>query len=115
MIWVVLRNRRTADFVLIDTYSSLNFWYAWIVALMCQRFELPYIPLLHGGDLPKRLKRNLEQTQAIFGKAYLNIAPSHYLKQEFEAAGFKVKYIPNSISIEDYPFKERKDFKPILL
>lgn len=116
MIWVVFSNRKKADYVLIDTYSTMNFWYAWIIAQLCQRFNLKYIPILHGGDLPKRLEKTPEESQAVFKKAHVNIAPSQYLKAEFESWGYtNIEYIPNSIEVENYSFKERTTFRPRLL
>src|SRR6478752_950388 len=47
-----------ADYVLIDTYSTSSFYYALAVSQLCRLFGKKYIPILHGGDLPKRLDRN---------------------------------------------------------
>ncbi|QXP61700.1 glycosyltransferase family 4 protein [Olleya sp. HaHaR_3_96] len=108
MLWTVFKHRKTTDYVLIDTYSTLNFYYAYSVSKLCQILNLKYIPILHGGNLPQRLKRSPKLSASIFKKAYLNSAPSNYLKTEFEKMGYtNVKLIPNSIQIEDYPFKTR--------
>jgi len=45
----------------------------------------------------------------------MNIAPSGYLKYEFEQMGFKTQLIPNIIPIADYTYKERKKIAPKLL
>ena len=116
MVWLVYRNRKTTDYVLIDTYSTQNFWYAWAVAMLCHRLKLKYIPLLHGGELPARLERSPKASKWLFGKASLNVAPSLYMNTVFQQAGFtNVKYIPNSINIEEYRFKERTVLQPKLL
>ena len=52
----------------------------------------------------------------VFATAYQNVAPSSYLKQEFENAGFtNVIHIPNSIEIDKYQFKSRAELTPKLL
>jgi glycosyltransferase involved in cell wall biosynthesis len=44
------------------------------------------------------------------------VAPSQFIKQEFEASGFRNLYlIPNAIEIENYPFKKRENIAPKLL
>jgi glycosyltransferase involved in cell wall biosynthesis len=78
--------------------------------------NLDYILLLHGGELPVRLKNNPQLSASLFKKAKLNIAPSLYLFELFQNAGYSnLKYIPNSIFLRDYPLKNRKVLKPKLL
>ena len=116
MLYLVIRNRKTADFVLIDTYSTQNFWYAVTVGMLCRQFRLKYIPILHGGELPKRLDRSGSTATKFFQQAFLNVAPSQYIMAEFESRGIRnLEYIPNSISVSDYHFKERKKLQPRLL
>jgi glycosyltransferase involved in cell wall biosynthesis len=112
----VLKHKKWLDLVLIDTYSTQNFWYAIIVAYLCRILGLSYILMLRGGNLPSRLKKNPQLSASLFKKAKLNIAPSLYLLKVFQQAGFtNLKYIPNSIFLKEYPFKDRKILKPKLL
>jgi glycosyltransferase involved in cell wall biosynthesis len=106
MLYTVYKNRNTADVVLIDTYSTLNFQYAVFVGTLCRKLQIPYIPILHGGDLPKRLEKTPKTSARLFQNAQINIAPSHYLLEAFNTKGYaNVSYIPNTISIQNYPFK----------
>lgn len=116
MLWTVFRNRKATDYVLIDTYSTQNFRYAYAVGILCQKLQLKYIPILHGGELPDRLQRSPKASKRLFGKAFINVAPSLYMKTVFQQAGFtNVRYIPNSIQMEEYTFKERIELRPKLL
>ncbi len=116
MLLTVFRNRKTTDYVLIDTYSTQNFWYAYAVARLCQRLNLKYIPILHGGELPARIERSPRVSKKLFGPAFLNVAPSLYMKIVFQQAGLtNVEYISNFISLDDYDFKERLELRPKLL
>ena len=116
MMTSIIRNKSWADLVLIDTYSTRNFWYAVLTVELCSKLNLNYILLLHGGGLPERLKNTPKLSASLFKKAKLNIAPSLYLFEEFQQAGFKnIEYIPNSIFLKDYTFKARKNLKPKLL
>ncbi len=108
MLWFCVKHRRSADYVLIDTYSTLNFYYAFFVSQLCRILKLKYIPILHGGNLPNRLKKTSKLSKAIFNDSYTNVAPSMYTKSNFEALGFEnIIYIPNTIEIDNYTFKER--------
>jgi glycosyltransferase involved in cell wall biosynthesis len=115
MLWSVFRYRK-ADYVLIDTYSTANFWYAFAVSQLCRLLEIKYIPILHGGNLSFRLKNNSKICEMIFKHSFQNVAPSLFLINEFKAEGYNnIIHIPNAIELEKYPFWERKKAAPNLL
>ena len=115
MLWSCFKFRNEVDYVLIDTYSTQNFYYAFFVSQLCRVLNLKYIPILHGGNLPKRLQNNPRLSGLLFKNAYKNVAPSLYLKTIFEAYGYKnIVHIPNTIEINNYPF-EKREFKNIRL
>ncbi len=116
MVGTVIKYRKQTDFILIDTYSTTNFWYAYGVGVLAKLFNIPYIPILHGGDLPTRLNKNPRLCRQLFGKAYMNVAPSHYLFQVFKDFGIKnIQFIPNIIELENYPIFPKKYDIPHLL
>ena len=99
MLKLIWRNRKSTDLVLIDTYGAQNFYYAYSTGKLCYRLGLPYIPILHGGNLPQRLRNSKDLSRELFSKAYLNIAPSRFLHDAFQAEGYhNLKIIPNSVS-----------------
>ena len=102
LIGAVFKSRNWADYVLIDTYSTQNFWFAYCGARLCSFFKLKYIPILHGGNLPARLQHSKKASEFIFNTSFVNCSPSVYLKEAFLKAGFKnIKIIPNSIDLEN--------------
>ena len=116
MMWSVIIYRKQVSYILIDTYSTKAFWYAFVCSQLARVLNIKYIPILHGGNLPNRLKNNPKLCQMVFANAYQNVAPSGYLKQSFENAGFtNVIHIPNSIEIDKYEFKARTELTPKLL
>ncbi|AUP78164.1 glycosyltransferase family 4 protein [Flavivirga eckloniae] len=116
MMYSVLKFKNKADFVLIDTYSTLNFYYAYFVSQLCRLLKLKYIPILHGGNLPVRLKQSPKLSRAIFNNAYKNVAPSEYIQSNFKDLGYhNIVCIPNSIELNYYPFKKRSIDKVRLL
>jgi len=111
----ILKNLRKTKYVLIDTYSTNAFWFAFCSGVLCRLCNKKYITILHGGDLPTRLKRNPKLCNILFNYSHLNVAVSNYLHTEFKKRGLNSIVIPNNIDIENYPFKERVEFNPKLL
>lgn len=115
MFWSVLRYRKV-DCVLIDTYSTTNFWYAFVNSQLCRLLRIKYIPILHGGNLSFRLRNNPKICRMIFNHSFQNVAPSLFLMNQFKAEGYEnLIYIPNTIELGNYLFLERKKAKPNLL
>ncbi len=115
MMMAVVRYRSQCSLVMIDTFSTTAFWYCYILSMMCRLFNIPYLPVLHGGLFETRLKQTPRLSRQVFNHAAANISPSLFLKQIFEQNQYTVINIPNFISLEDYPFGNRTLFKPRLL
>ncbi|WP_457602616.1 glycosyltransferase family 4 protein, partial [Nitratifractor sp.] len=115
MFLSVLHSRNKTCVILIDTYSTANFYYAVAVAALARKLNIPYIPILHGGNLPERLQKSPRLSRELFGQAILNIAPSGYLQEAFDKEGYKVIHIPNALDIEKYPFTLRQKVRPRFL
>jgi glycosyltransferase involved in cell wall biosynthesis len=111
----IIKHRNEAQLILIDTYSTWNFYYAVVSAFLALRFNIKYIPILHGGSLPQKLENNPQLSRFLFSNSLTNISPSTYLYEAFRKQGFKVEHIPNSIDIGSYPFKMREVIRPRLL
>ena len=108
MLFTLFKHRKTTDLVLIDTYSTLNFYYALACSQLCRLLQLKYIPILHGGNLPVRVKHHPRLSAAIFKPAYKIVSPSMYLASAFKTLGYEdITCIPNAIILEAYPFLER--------
>lgn len=116
MVFSTLRYSRKVDYVLIDVYSTQNFWYAIIISQLCRLLNLKYISKLHGGNLPNRYLKNPKLCNLIFNHSYKTIAPSSYLFDFFEKTGYKnLIYIPNTINLDNYQFYNRPTKEPKLL
>ena len=115
MLLGILKHR-DSDYILIDTYSTAAFWFAFFGSQLARLLHIKYIPILHGGDLPNRLASSPRLCRLVFNNAFVTVSPSEYLKFHFEKASiFNVMCIPNSINLADYSFKERQNFAPNLL
>jgi phenylacetate-CoA ligase len=115
MARTVIKYRKSIDCVLIDTFGSSNFYFAVTISQIARIYNLPYIPILRGGNLPNRLKKNPFFTKLLFKYSYRNVSPSNFLKVELEKVGYQGFLIPNTIEIENYKFKLRDTYTPKIL
>ncbi|SDH03351.1 Glycosyltransferase involved in cell wall bisynthesis [Psychroflexus sediminis] len=116
MLMMLIRHHSKTRVLILDTYSTSAFWYAYAVSQLAYRLKLDYMPILHGGDLPKRLESHPRHCQKLFGRAKVNVAPSRYLMHHFQQVGYtNLTYIPNTINLENYTFKLREKLQPSLL
>ncbi len=116
MLFSTIKYSRKVDYVLIDTYSTLNFWYAFAISQLCRFLNLKYIAKLHGGDLPNRLLKSPFFCDLIFKNAYKITAPSNYLLDAFKQKYHdNLIYIPNTIELKNYNFTEKMFLSPNLL
>ncbi len=114
-IFSIIKHRNKISLILIDTYSTSNFYYALVSSLVARLFNISYVPILHGGALPDRLKSSPYLSHFLFKNAAINISPSHYLLKIFLEAGFDTEYIPNFVETGLYPTKCREKLTPRLL
>lgn len=115
MIYNLLIHKSEINLVLIDSYCGQAFWYTYILAKLCALIKIPFVPILHSGTYPDRLKKSPEFSRFIFSNSAKIISPSLYLKKHFDEAGFTAEYIPNFIQLENYQYRQRENVKPRLL
>lgn len=104
-----------SNFVLIDTYSTFNFYYALVCGFIAKIKGIPYILILHGGNLPKRLEKRKWYSDWLFNNAAKIVSPSGYLQSEVMALGFDVDVIPNPLNLQQYEFTSNRTKIPVLL
>lgn len=114
MLWKAISTK--ADYVLIDTYSTRNFWYAFLVSQICRLTNKKYIPICRGGNLPQRVNKNLRMSRMIFNHSLVNIAPSEYTYEMLQEVGVgNLELVPNSLPLDQYEFFNRTNFEPNFL
>ena len=114
MVFSVLKHRNS-NIVIIDVFSTTNFYYAFLISQLCRLLNITYATVLRGGNLPSRLSNNRVLSKLIFKNSNTNIAPSKYLEKEFLKQGFKTSYIPNTIELSDYTFENKNIDVPKIL
>lgn len=109
-----IRSNRNA-IILIAVYSTSAFYFAWACARLCRFLGVPYIPCLHGGNLPQRISSNPGLCAHIFAHSYTNVVVSGYLQASLNQRNWPSILIPNSINIAQYPYLHRTQVQPKLL
>lgn len=109
------RHLGEVDRLLIDTYSTRAFHYAWIAGAWARKHQIPYYPILHGGNLESRMRRSPALCQRFFGRSQENILVSDFLAPAMKSRGFSYRVIPNGLDLECFPFLRREKARPRLL
>jgi glycosyltransferase involved in cell wall biosynthesis len=102
--------------IIIDVFSTMAFWYAYVICMLGRIMGLPVILVLHGGNLLERFNKNKLTSKQLMTKANAVISPSSFfvepVKRQFDV---HVKVIANPINIEAYPFLQKEYSTPHLL
>lgn len=116
MVRCVLRHRSANTIVVIDVFSSLAFYFAVLVSLLCRLINQRYVLVLHGGDLPNRYKTSPKLCATIFSNAISVVSPSVYLKEKTECVfPVSVMVISNPLNIKMYKPIQRTYAAPSLV
>jgi glycosyltransferase involved in cell wall biosynthesis len=115
MTWIIIKNAKSSQLVLIDTYSSSAFVFCVNAVFWSKCFGIPYCPILHGGNLKSRLSHSPKLSKFVFGGASVNIGVSGFFEEVFKANNFPFTIIPNNIDINVYEYRQRSKMKPTIL
>ena len=115
MLISIWKHRKNVDVVLIDTYSTSAFNYAWLCGRLSKLLGIKYVPILHGGNLPDRLERSANKCRQLFGNSFMNVAVSAYMYEHMKTRGYKCTIIENSIALENYHYTLRDKAEARLL
>lgn len=115
VLWHILIYSRQLKLVIIDAYSTRNFYVLLLASVLCRILRIKYVPILRGGNLVRRLKKTPRLCRMVFQNSYANVAPSGYLNAMFAEFSYESVLIPNNIQIHNYDFHPRTDVVPKIL
>lgn len=115
MLSVIFNHRKSVDIVLIDTYSTIAFYFAWLSAWLCKRLGIKYVPVLRGGNMPERMEHSEGMCRMLLSDSFTNVVLSPYLQNHVTAYGYKTTLIENNIDLRKYSFKQRENIQPKLI
>lgn len=115
MVSTIWRRRHDYDVAQVDVYSGFAFRWAEASCHVLRRLEKPYVLTLHGGGLPDFAMRNPGRTRFLLKSASAVTTPSQYLQDRMSCYRGDLKLIPNSLDIDKYTFRVRKNPLPKLI
>lgn len=96
---LMIRSLRWADAVIIDVFSGRRAWTPFLIARIARRVAIPSVLVLHGGGLPQYARVHSWRIGSTLRLGSRVVAPSAYLKKEFEARGINVTELPNLVDL----------------
>jgi glycosyltransferase involved in cell wall biosynthesis len=96
------------DIIHVDIFSGQAMIYAYTAILIAKIRNRKIIANLHGGKLPQVYPGKKKMLDAILKRSVRIITPSELLREFFTKQGFNVKYIPNFIDQNQFPYKQKK-------
>lgn len=105
MLATIWRFRRVMDLALVELYSGPAFIWAEACCGFLTWLRKPFILTLHGGKLPAFAQQNPRRVRRLLRSAVTVTAPSAYLQQALNPFQPDIRWIPNPLALNDYPFK----------
>jgi glycosyltransferase involved in cell wall biosynthesis len=99
----------------VDVFSGPSFYWAEAVCRLLRLQRCPYVLTLHGGALPVLAQRRPKRVRRLLCSADVVTAPSRYLVREMAAIRPDVVWLPNSIDLQRFRFRERSHARPRLV
>lgn len=109
-LYHLFKYRKKTKVVMLDVFSSKNFYYSYFIGAICQYLKLPYVLFLHGGNLPSRHQQSTELVNKLFNQSTKIITPSGYLYDYFRKHYQNIEIIPNTVDGNKYTFKADRNY-----
>lgn len=114
MLVTCWRMRGSYGVAYVDVYSGAGFFWAEIISRLLRFLDKPYVVVLRGGGLPEFAEPHRSSVRSFIQRATEVATPSLYLQQAFRTLRPNIRYIPNAIDLEEYPFRLRARPEPLL-
>lgn len=94
--------------IIIDVYSTSAIIFAEVCSFIARLRRKRVVLVLQGGGLVDGYKNNPCRIDKMFNKATIITTPSMFLKSYFQNMGYSVTYIPNTIDVDRFCFKQER-------
>ncbi|MEQ8360305.1 MAG: glycosyltransferase family 4 protein [Cytophagales bacterium] len=89
----------------IDIFSGQALYFAFIAIKIGKLKRKTIVSNFHGGRLDEVYKKGSSKLNYVINNSDLILSPSLYLKDFFKQEGIKIKYLPNSVDLDEFKFK----------
>ncbi|MDB4790230.1 glycosyltransferase family 4 protein [Akkermansiaceae bacterium] len=108
ILFFVLINARKYDIVILKTYSDLSFYIADWTSLLCKILGKKVLFFIQGGKFTDFYQRKPNWCQQVLARGSELLSPSPEIVEHLNQQGIKTQIVPNAMSIDKWPYKERK-------
>jgi len=115
MLWTIVNQRRFYDIAEVDVFSGPAFIWAYLSSILLKLYKKPFIITLHGGELPEFASHHHQIFSKFLKSANFVITPSKYLVSKFQLICPDIKYLPNAIDLNHYPYIMRSHLRPHII
>ncbi|MDC0324452.1 glycosyltransferase family 4 protein [Akkermansiaceae bacterium] len=111
MLSGILAHRSSNPIIIIDTYSTLAFYFSYLSSILARVLNLKFIIYLHGGDFLTRVKKSKSLFEFMANNCEKILCPSEFIENIIsqKVDKKKIEIIPNSIDLKKYPFSCRRN------
>lgn len=115
MVLTTWQQRYAYDVAIVDVYSGLAFWWAYMVSRVLQRSHKPFVLALRGGSLPDYAQRFPGRVKKLLRSAAAVTAPSSFLLEQMRPYRDDILLLPNPLDLTRYTFTRRTRPQPHLI
>jgi len=99
----------------VDIFSGAAFVWGFFCALVVKLIHKPLVLTLHGGNLPNFARKYVFWVKLLLRWGDVVVSPSNYLREQMAIYRRDIRLIPNGISIQNYPYRERQIITPNII
>lgn len=96
------------DIIHVDVFSGQAMFYAIIATFIANMRNKKIIANLHGGRLSHAYSKKKKILDNILERSDKVVTPSKFLQKFFMEQGYHVKYVPNFIDPNQFPYKQKE-------
>lgn len=115
MVLTTWQQRYAYDVAIVDVYSGLAFWWAYMVSRGLQQSHKPFVLALRGGNLPHYAQRFPGRVKKLLRSAAAVTAPSSFLLEQMRPYRDDILLLPNPLDLSRYTFNRRTRPQPHLI
>lgn len=115
MVTALLRWQNRFDVASLDVFSGTAFTWAEACAAVLKVLRKPFNLTLRGGNLLNFARNHPHRMHRLLASADTVVTPSRYLQRGLAGYRSEIGYLPNGMTIKDYPFRLRGRPDPTLI
>lgn len=104
-LYFVIFKSKKYDLIMFQTFSNMAFLNDFFATIFSGLFRKPSISTIHGGAFTEFYAKYPKFISYVLKKSTILTSPSHFLTNYLNSKGHKVKYLPNFIEIQKFPYK----------